>query len=536
MSKKSKETPPGNVPVHPFRRVRRAGVPLSFFESQDPAATIIQCTRQLNGQADSVPMVQYDISAMLRPVAGNKAGEAWLLSPAGQEIAQAAPMGPGAVFQAMANHPPVVPMLEDGSPKLDGEGNQIQVGGIVFVHNAHRLLQDFGSVQAIWNCRDSFKASGAGLVLIGCSASVPAELRNDVPIFQEDVPTEADIDRIVRGICEDQAIDVATLEMPRVIDGLIGYLSAFNVEQAFCLSLKSKAEGGGVDYDQLWKLKVAGLKALGLEITLPTEGFDSIGGNEGAKQLARYHLNGLEKPRGVLWCDEIEKANAGAQAGNLDGGASMAVTEHFLFWTAEHRVKGFLLTGVPGSGKSKLAKVIAAVAGCPCIRFSMSGVKGGIVGSTESNVRGALASVYALTQGRVLLVSTSNAVDTLSPELIGRHTLGIIFFDYPTAEESKAIWAYYMAKYKLTGEIPRQAVNWVGREIEFCCERAHLWQIPLSEAAATVVPECISNAAKLDQVRRSAHGRFLSAAHPGFYQIETVQAGQPAAGRKMNLV
>lgn len=537
MAKKSKSEIPGNTSrVHPFKRVRRAGVPLSFFESQDPAATIIQCAKQLNGQGDVIPLVQYDISAQLRPVPGNKAGEAWLMSPGGQEIAQACPMGPAAVFQALAFKPIQVPLIKDGSPEMDADGNPVMVGGMVFVHNSHRLLEDFGSIQAVWNCRDAFKATGSGLVLMGCHSKLPQELKNDVPIFSEDVPTEDDIRAIVLSVCDDQGVDAAALDMRRVVDGLIGYLSAFNVEQSFCLSMKSKAEGGGVDYDQLWKLKVAGLKAMGLEITLPTAGFDTVGGNEGAKTIARYHLNGREAPRAILWIDEIEKSNAGAQAGNLDGGASMAITEHLLFWTAENRIKALLLLGVPGAGKSLLAKVIAAEAKCPLIRLSLSSVKGGIVGSTEANIRAALASVDAIAQGRVLMISTCNSVESLSPELMARHTLGTIFFDYPTPEESRAIWAYYMRKYELSGEVPRQAQNWVGREIEYCCERAYLWNIPLAEAASTVVPECVSNAQKLDTLRRSAHGRFLSAAHPGFYEVATVQASAGAAqGRKMNL-
>lgn len=521
--KQSSDTAPvPPVAVHPFKRVRRAGVPLSFFETADPAQCILACQRSLNGAGADIPMVQYDISGGLRAVQGSKAGESWLNSAEGQEVLAAVPMGSAMVLQTMANKPPGV-----------GQGDD-RIGAVVFIHNCHRIFGDFTSVQATWNCRDSFKSLGTTMILLGCTADIPAELKNDIPRFTEDVPTEEDIRKIVLGICEDQNIDPDSFEMPRVVDGLIGYLTAFNVEQSFCLSLKNKAEGGGVDYQQLWKLKVAGLKALGLEITLPTAGFDTVGGNEGAKQLARYHLNGIEKPRAVLWCDEIEKANAGAQAGNLDGGASMAVTEHFLFWTTEKRVKGFLLVGVPGAGKSLLAKVIAAEAHCPLVRLSLSGVKGGIVGSTETNIRMALASVDAMAQGRVLLVSTCNGVDSLSPEMMGRHTLGTVFFDYPTPEEAKAIWTYYMGIYKLSGEIPRVASNWVGREIESCCERAHLWSIPLADAAATVVPECMSNATKLEALRRSANGRFLSAAHTGFYQVETTQAA-PAAGRKLNL-
>lgn len=538
MSKKTDKIVPGGSPpnpVHPFRKVRRAGVPLSFFETADPAALLLQCQRALNGSVETVPVIQYDVSASLRSV--NKAGEAWIKTGDGQEIVAAAAMGCAAMLQAMANKPPVVPLIgKDGAEVTDESGRTVTVGAIVFLHNWQRLSADFTTVQAAWNCRDAFKGAGVSLVMLGHGSQVPPELRNDVPIFSETVPGEDDIKRIVSSVCEDQGIAPDTFDMPRVVDGCLGYLSAFNVEQSFALSLLPKAEGGGVDYQQLWDLKVASLKATsGLEITLPTVGFDAMAGNEGVKQLLRYELNGRTSPRAVLWLDEIEKMVAGAQAGNLDGGASMAIMEQFLFWTAQRKARGFLLLGIPGAGKSLTAQVTAGEAKCPLLRGSMSTLKGGIVGSTEANMKAFLASVDAIAQGRLIILATCNSLEALSPELMGRFN-PVVFYDFPTADEIAAIWKYYLGKFGLQGQTVPRVKNWVGREIELCCERAHNWNITLEQSAETIIPSCVANAAKLDALRRSADGRFSSAAHPGLYQVETTQSTVPAAGRKMNLV
>lgn len=517
MSKKTVESAtPGAV--HPFKRVRRAGVPLSFFETADPAACVQACLKAINGQGEAAPAMGWDCAA--NTLYGlNEPGKNWVGQNA--DTVSAFQMGATAGFQALSGKPPVI--------EIDGD----KVGGVVFAHNMQRFLDDPGVLQAVWNCRDTFKACGVSFVLMGPMAKLPVELKNDIPIFSEDVPGEDDINRICDSVFEDAGIKVAEDQRPKIVDGLLGYLSAFAVEQSLCLALRTKAEGGGVDTDQLWRLKVAALKsAAGLDVSLPKSGFESMAGNEGVKTVFGYHLNGREKPRAVLWLDEIEKMTAGSTGGDLSG-TSQAVIEQFLQWTAEKRVKGFLLLGVPGAGKSLTAKATAGQAACPLLRASMSSVKGSLVGQSEAQMKAMLASVDAVAQGRVLMVATCNSLDVLSPELMSRFTLGTIFYDYPTAEESAAIWAYYMAKYEIKGKAPLRP-NWVGREIESCCERAWLWNISLDQAAETVVPVCTASAAKMDTLRRSAAGRFLSAAHPGLYQVETAQA-QPATGRKLNL-
>jgi len=146
-----------------------------------------------------------------------------------------------------------------------------------------------------------------------------------------------------------------------------------------------------------------------------------------------------------------------------------------------------------------------------------------------------LKSVDAVAQGRVLMLATCNSLDALSPEVMGRFNMGMFFYDYPTDAERAAIWTHYKAKFSVNGDPPR-AKNWVGREIEACCEKADNWQIPLTEAAETVIPAAMANSVKLQALRQQVSGRFLSAERPGLYRAadpNTATAG--TAGRSMEV-
>ena len=57
--------------------------------------------------------------------------------------------------------------------------------------------------------------------------------------------------------------------------------------------------------------------------------------------------------------------------------------------------KGILLAGLPGSGKSLLAKYVATILDIPLIQFKMSAILGGFVGDTEKNLARVLKMIEA---------------------------------------------------------------------------------------------------------------------------------------------
>lgn len=142
--------------------------------------------------------------------------------------------------------------------------------------------------------------------------------------------------------------------------------------------------------------------------------------------------------------------------------------------------KGVLITGVPGCGKSLTAKATAASWGLPLLRLDIGRIFSGLVGSSEQNLRTAIATAEAVapcilwvdeiekgfsnTTGQgdsgtsarvfgtfltwmqekrhpVFVVATANNIDALPPEFLRKGRFDEIFFvDLPTAAERDVIW------------------------------------------------------------------------------------------------
>jgi SpoVK/Ycf46/Vps4 family AAA+-type ATPase len=142
--------------------------------------------------------------------------------------------------------------------------------------------------------------------------------------------------------------------------------------------------------------------------------------------------------------------------------------------------KGVLITGVPGCGKSLTAKATAASWKVPLLRLDIGRVFAGLVGSSEQNLRTAIATAEAAapcilwvdeiekgfsgTSGNqdsgtsarvfgyfltwlqekkkpVFVVATANNIDLLPPEFMRKGRFDEVFFvDLPTALEREVIW------------------------------------------------------------------------------------------------
>ncbi|RUQ99075.1 AAA family ATPase [Labedella endophytica] len=147
--------------------------------------------------------------------------------------------------------------------------------------------------------------------------------------------------------------------------------------------------------------------------------------------------------------------------------------------------KGVLITGVPGCGKSLTAKATAASWDIPLLRLDIGKIFAGLVGSSEQNLRTAIATAEAVapcilwvdeiekgfsnttgsgdsgTTARVFgyfltwmqektksvfVVATANNIDALPPEFLRKGRFDEIFFvDLPTGIERDAIWRIQLA-------------------------------------------------------------------------------------------
>jgi SpoVK/Ycf46/Vps4 family AAA+-type ATPase len=148
--------------------------------------------------------------------------------------------------------------------------------------------------------------------------------------------------------------------------------------------------------------------------------------------------------------------------------------------------KGVLLTGVPGCGKSLIAKSISSLWQLPLLRLDIGRIFSGLVGSSEENVRQAIRTAEAIapavlwvdeiekgfsgtsssgdsgTSARVFatfltwmqektkpvfVIATANNIHLLPPELLRKGRFDEIFFvDLPTRRERRDIFAVHLKK------------------------------------------------------------------------------------------
>jgi hypothetical protein len=485
-----------------IKPLRANGVPLIGVETPDCERAASACIQSLNGKGEEVPVLEWDIARGWK--GRNQLGKDWTAQ----------------------NLNPRMTLGESLAKMADG----IPDSSLVLIHNIHRIFERDGVAQGISLCR-AFKNRGmpsATLVLLAPSLSLPAELKSDVMILEDTAPTSAEIAEKITGLYGPvvQSAKAQGVQLPELTENVtteataaaLGLLSMFDVEQTVSLAITRK----GLDVESIWKRKIARIKLQsGSEIMTGCPDFSSLAGCRNIKAFLGSYLKGRRPPGCVVFMDEIEKMLAGA--GTDSSGVTGKMLGQFLTWTQDKAVDGVLLLGVPGAGKSATAKATAGEARVPLFKLSVAELQGSLVGQSEQNFKLALQSIDAISAGNVLLIATCNSVESLAPELMGRFKLGTFFYDYPDNEERQALWNMYRLRYDL-GDCPvPESKNWVGREIESACYQAWLFNKPLSEVARYVVPECVSQKAKLEELRESVSGRFLSASKPGIYRNATTE-------------
>jgi len=502
---------PPNFPVpdflKTFKAARRVSTPLITILTPDPAATIATVAATLNGTAP--PLLQWDA---VRGLAGlNEAGQS-ALAALGDEMMDA---------------------TDPLSALLAAE--RLPAKSLLFLHNAHRILDSLAIVQAIWNLRDAFKQNMRTCVLLAPDVRLPPELANDVLLLDEPLPGHAELASLVSNSYQAAALaepDASTLT--HAVDAIAG-LAAFPAEQATMMSLTPD----GLDLGALWERKRQTIEQTpGLNVWRGGEKFCDIGGVGNIKTFLSRVIEGAEPPRAVVFIDEIEKALAGAGgAGGQDtSGVSQDQLGTLLAWMQDNSATGIICIGPPGTSKSMIAKATGNEAGIPTIALDLGAMKGSLVGESEQRLRTALKVVKAMAQDKVLFIATCNRIAVLPPELRRRFTFGTFFFDLPDVLERAAIWQLYVEKYKLSLPITFNDDGWTGAEIKQCCEIAYRLRCTLKEAASYIVPVARSAADQIEQLRTNASGRFISASQAGIYRHEkNTPALMASGGRTIQL-
>jgi ATP-dependent 26S proteasome regulatory subunit len=230
----------------------------------------------------------------------------------------------------------------------------------------HPFITDVAVTRRLRDLVYALKTSYKTLIILSPLLKLPPELEKEITVVDYQLPTVNDLDRLLEGIIQsvrarpEIKTNLTPLEREQILKAASG-LTSNEAENVFAKSLVEKR---GFDIDVILGEKEQIIRKSGiLEYYRVTEAFADVGGMDLLKQwmsqrtasfneeARRY---GLPEPRGVL------------------------------------------LLGVQGCGKSLIAKSIASLWRLPLLRLDVGKIFAGIVGSSEENMRKAIATAESV--------------------------------------------------------------------------------------------------------------------------------------------
>lgn len=437
------------------------------------------------------------------------------------------------------------PATKDPLAALDLVIEQVEPALFVF-KDLHPFLtkNNFAVTRKLKDIALHLKNSHKTIILISPVLEIPTELEKEITVLNHPLPSRDDLsallDQIIAEVKQHKQvrIDLDDAGRERLLQAALG-LTISEAENVFakiivkdeCLSADAV---GDVFSEKQQIIRKSGL----LEYYATDENFDHVGGLAVLKEW-------LQK-RAAAFTDEARAFGLPAP-------------------------KGVLLLGVQGCGKSLCAKAVSNLWQLPLLRFDMGRMFGSFVGSSEENVRRAIAvaesvapailwvdeidKAFAGSQGSgiydggttarvfgtfltwlsektapVFVVATANEISHLPPELLRKGRLDEIFFvDLPGREERQEIFRIHLnQRGRDAGSFDVAALadasaHFSGAEIEEAINsalydafyaRADLTTAHVLAAIAQTVPLAKTMGEQISQLRAWADGRARSANLP----------------------
>jgi SpoVK/Ycf46/Vps4 family AAA+-type ATPase len=316
----------------------------------------------------------------------------------------------------------------------------------------HAYLNDSRIVRKLRDLLRPLQASGSAIVIVSPKLVVPLELEKDLIVMDYPLPALHDVERLFESVAHGVAsnpkfsIRLAPAERESLMRATLG-LTQNEIKNVLAKALVSDSALDLSDIDVVLAEKEQIIRKSGiLEVFASPADFGSVAGLDQLK----------------AWLQSREAAFSGRAR---DFGLPYP--------------KGLLLVGVPGCGKSLVSKAVAAAWRQPLLRLDVGRVFGGLVGSSEENIRrviqvaeavapavlwideiekgfagvrnamdsGTSARVFStfLTwmhekSSPVFVVATANDIRGLPPEMLRKGRFDEIFFvDLPRPDEREAI-------------------------------------------------------------------------------------------------
>ncbi len=313
-----------------------------------------------------------------------------------------------------------------------------------------RKLRDLVSVLKVSPARKN-------IFFISPEAVIPETLQKEITICDFPLPTLDEIkNKLDSMLAQNKRVKTEnlTLEVKEKLCKAALGLTLQETENAFALAMVNDGKIDAKDINIIMDEKMQVIKKTGiLEFVRSNFNINDIGGLDNLKSWLLKRNNS--------WSEKAKKYSLPAP-------------------------KGVLITGVPGCGKSLTAKAMSAIWQLPLLRLDLGKIFSGLVGSSEENMRRAIATAEAVApsilwvdeiekglsgvnsgndsgvssrifgqfltwmqekEAPVFVIATANNINSLPPELLRKGRFDEIFFvDIPTYNERIEIFKLHLNK------------------------------------------------------------------------------------------
>lgn len=329
--------------------------------------------------------------------------------------------------------------------------------GLFVFKDLHPFKDSPEVTRSLRDAIESFRGTHKTIILMSPVQQVPVELEKEVVVLDFSLPSMSELNQVLTAeLNKSGSAGITTEGREKLLKAALG-LTRDEAEKVFRKSrvMAGKLTEGEVDIVLSEKKQLIRRNGI-LDYIEEDETLDSVGGLEELKHWLRQRSNAF-----------TERAR-----------------EYGL-----PQPKGMLILGVPGCGKSLIAKTTARLWGLPLLRLDMGRVyDGSMVGRSEANLRGALKTAESIspavlfideidkafagsagsadsdggTSSRifgsfltwmqektspVFVIATANRVERLPSEFLRKGRFDEIFFvDLPNEEERKEIFKIHLGK------------------------------------------------------------------------------------------
>jgi SpoVK/Ycf46/Vps4 family AAA+-type ATPase len=329
--------------------------------------------------------------------------------------------------------------------------------GIYIFKDLHPFIDAPATTRWLRDAIASFKGTQKAIILMSPMQQVPVELEKEVVVLDYPLPNLQELNQVLsHQLDQTKTRRVTTETREKLLKATLG-LTRDEAEKVYRKAYVKSGRLTEAEVDIVLSEKKQLIRRNGiLEYIEEDETLDSIGGLEELKRWLRQRSNAFS-----------ERAR-----------------EYGL-----PQPKGMLILGVPGCGKSLIAKTTSRLWGLPLLRLDMGRVyDGSMVGRSEANLRNALKTAesispailfideldksFAGTTGSsdsdggtssrifgsfltwmqektspVFVMATANRVERLPGEFLRKGRFDEIFFvDLPNADERKQIFNIHLSK------------------------------------------------------------------------------------------